>query len=53
MGAITYIKYWQSKHERVLAILSPLRVEKIPVHDFRVVCPQNMCVHFQSHRDFF
>lgn len=53
MGGITYIKYWQSKHQRVLAILSPLRVEKIHVHVFRVVFPQNMCVHFQSHRDFF
>lgn len=48
MGAITYIKYWQSKHQRVLAILPPLRVEKTHVRVFRAAFAQNMCAHLQS-----
>lgn len=48
MEAITYIKYWQSKHKIVLALLSSLWAEKVHVHIFRVLFPQNLYVYFPS-----
>lgn len=42
MGAITDIKYRQSKHQRVLTILSPLRAEKLYARVFRAVFRQNV-----------